>query len=89
MLRHDFQPGKLVAGLFLSLTALVYAGDAGGAWDVSWFVAVPMVTGGLCLAGATAVLTRAIRGRRPSPARGAEEARCGRAPGAGPSHWTK
>lgn len=75
MLRHEFQPGKLVAGLFLSLTAVVYAGDAGGAWGVPWFVAIPMVVGGLCLAGATAVLAHAVRHRRTSPPREAEEVR--------------
>ena len=66
MLRHDIQPGKLVAGFFLTLTAVVYAGDAGGAWEAPWFVAIPLVIGGLCLAGATAFLTHAIR-RRSSP----------------------
>ncbi|GAA2241524.1 hypothetical protein GCM10010145_04410 [Streptomyces ruber] len=64
MLRHDVQPGKLVAGLFLCLTAVAYVGDAGGAWEIPWFVAVPMVTAGLCLAGATAFLAHAIRRRR-------------------------
>ncbi|MFF4713836.1 hypothetical protein ACFY2V_20915 [Streptomyces eurythermus] len=63
MLRHEFQPGKLVAGLFLTATAVAYAGDAGGLWDTPWFLVVPLVVGGLCLAGATAVLARAIRGR--------------------------
>jgi hypothetical protein len=61
--RHEFQPGKLVAGLFLTATGAVYAGDAGGLWDTPWFVVVPLVVGGLCLAGATAALTRGIRGR--------------------------
>lgn len=67
MLRHDVQPGKLVAGFFLTVTAVVYAGDAGGAWEAPWFVAIPLVIGGLCLAGATAFLTHAIRRRRSSP----------------------
>jgi hypothetical protein len=63
VLRHEFQPGKLVAGLSLIATGAVYAGDAGGAWQTPWFVVVPLVIGGLCLAGATAALTRGIRGR--------------------------
>ncbi|MEU0251371.1 hypothetical protein ABZ299_02280 [Streptomyces sp. NPDC006184] len=63
MLRHEFQPGKLVAGLFLTATGAVYAGDAGGLWDTPWFAVVPLVVGGLCLAGITAVLTRGIRRR--------------------------
>ncbi|MCE0447481.1 hypothetical protein LT493_34780 [Streptomyces tricolor] len=53
----------MVAGLFLTATGVVYAGEAGGLWDVPWFVVVPLVVGGLCLAGATATLTRGIRGR--------------------------
>jgi hypothetical protein len=69
VLRHDVEPGKLVAGFFLTLTALVYAGDAGGAWEAPWFVAIPLVTGGLCLASVTAFLTHAIR-RRSSPRAG-------------------
>ncbi|MCG8966550.1 hypothetical protein AB0L50_03320 [Streptomyces flaveolus] len=63
MLRHDFQPGRLVAGAFLTLAGVIYAGDAGGLWDTPWFVIIPVVTGGLCLAGAVGVLTRAVRRR--------------------------
>ncbi|MFF8862782.1 hypothetical protein ACF08B_12135 [Streptomyces sp. NPDC015139] len=63
MLRHEFQPGKLVAGLFLIATGVVYAGDAGGLWETPWFAIVPLVVGGLCLAGAIAVVTRGIRRR--------------------------
>jgi hypothetical protein len=64
VLRHEFQPGKLVAGFFLILAGVVYAGDAGGTWETPWFVVIPVVTGGLCLAGVVGVLTRAIRRRR-------------------------
>ncbi|WP_309058796.1 hypothetical protein [Streptomyces sp.] len=68
MLRHEFQPGRLVAGAFLTFAAVLYAGDAGGAWETPWFVMVPVVTGGLCLAGAVALLTGRIRRRRaPGP----------------------
>lgn len=63
MLRHEFQPGRLVAGTFLTVTGIVYAGDAGGAWETPWFVVIPLVIGGLCLAGAVGVLTRGIRKR--------------------------
>ncbi|MER7566336.1 hypothetical protein ABTZ93_25705 [Streptomyces sp. NPDC097941] len=61
MLRHEFQPGKLVAGLFLTVAGITYAGDAGGAWDTPWFAVIPMVVGGLCLAGVVGLLTRAVR----------------------------
>ncbi|MEY9993650.1 hypothetical protein ABIE67_005682 [Streptomyces sp. V4I8] len=70
MLHHEFQPGRLVAGTFLTLAGIIYAGDAGGAWETPWFVVIPIVVGGLCLAGAVGVLTRGIRRRRaaePSP----------------------
>ncbi|WP_030782345.1 hypothetical protein [Streptomyces sp. NRRL S-920] len=61
MLRHELHPGKLVAGLSLLTVAVVYAGDAGGAWEAPWFVALPLVMAGLLLAGVTA----AIHGIRP------------------------
>ncbi|MEU5596485.1 hypothetical protein [Streptomyces sp. NPDC020298] len=64
MLRHEFQPGKLVAGFFLTVAGAMYAGDAGDAWDTPWFAGIPLVVGGLCLAGAVGTLTRAIRRRR-------------------------
>ncbi|MFG2419158.1 hypothetical protein ACGFWD_08905 [Streptomyces sp. NPDC048448] len=71
MARHEFQPGKLVAGLFLTTAGVVYAGDAGGWWDTPWFVIIPLLTGGLCLAGAVAVLTHGVRRRRAGSRRAA------------------
>ncbi|WP_328550130.1 hypothetical protein [Streptomyces sp. NBC_00366] len=64
MLRHEFQPGKLVAGFFLALAGVIFAGDAGGLWETPWFAVIPVVTGGLCLAGAVGVVSRAVRRRR-------------------------
>ncbi|MGV9879371.1 hypothetical protein [Streptomyces sp. NPDC003006] len=61
MLRHELQPGKLVAGLSLLTVAVVYVGDAGGAWDAPWFVALPLMMAGLLLAGVAA----AFHGIRP------------------------
>lgn len=69
MLRHEFRPGKLVAGLFLTAAGAVYAGDAAGLWDTRWFVIIPLVVGGLCLAG---VSTAAARGIRRHTARGGQ-----------------
>lgn len=63
MLRHEFHPGKLVLGLFLLMTALAYAGDAGGLWDTPWFVAFPLMLAGLLLGGAAAAVSYGIRGR--------------------------
>ncbi|MFE2097519.1 MULTISPECIES: hypothetical protein [unclassified Streptomyces] len=64
MLRHEFQPGKLVAGLSLTAAGAVYAGDAADLWNTPPFMAVPLVAGGLVLAGVTAAVTRGIRRRR-------------------------
>ncbi|ANJ09080.1 hypothetical protein GCM10010220_37430 [Streptomyces parvulus] len=64
MLRHRFQPGRLVAGVFLIVAGVVYAGDAGGLWETPWFVLIPLVVGGLCTAGAVGVAARAADRRR-------------------------
>ncbi|WP_394433520.1 hypothetical protein [Streptomyces sp. SGAir0957] len=60
-MRHDFHPGRLLAGLTLLATALVYFGDAGGAWDAPWFVGIPILCGGLGVAGAVGTATHAMR----------------------------
>lgn len=67
MLRHDFQPGRLVAGVALLGAALVFGGDAARLWSIPWFAMVPMVVGGLCLAGAMGTVTHALRHRRGRP----------------------
>jgi drug/metabolite transporter (DMT)-like permease len=74
VLRHEFQPGRLVAGCFLALAGVVYAGDAGGLWETPWFAVIPLVTVGLCLAAVVGMLSGAVRrrravGERPDPAR--------------------
>ncbi|GAA2435383.1 hypothetical protein [Streptomyces glaucus] len=71
MLRHEFQPGRLVAGAFLTLAGVIYAGDAGGAWETPWFVVIPVVTGGLCLAAVTGLLARGVHRRRRTAGRAA------------------
>ncbi|MEV0300060.1 hypothetical protein AB0I13_02965 [Streptomyces prasinus] len=70
MLRHEFQPGRLVTGLFLTLAAVLYAGDADGAWETPWFVVIPVVVGGLCLAGSVSAVTGLIRRHKRSDAQG-------------------
>ncbi|WP_128379137.1 hypothetical protein [Streptomyces cavernae] len=64
MLRHEFQPGRLIAGVFLTIAGIAYVGDAGGAWETQWFAVIPLVTAGLFLAGAVGTVAHAIRGRR-------------------------
>jgi hypothetical protein len=66
VLRHEFRPGKLIAGLFLTTAGVVYLGDAGDAWETPWFAVIPLVIGGLCLAGVVGLLNHTIRGRRAS-----------------------
>ncbi|MEU9150797.1 hypothetical protein AB0D59_09655 [Streptomyces sp. NPDC048417] len=67
MLRHEFQPGRLIVGVFLTAAGIAYAGDAGGLWTTEWFAVIPVMVVGLFLAGVAAALTRAIRRRRRAP----------------------
>ncbi|WTL25086.1 hypothetical protein OG875_11045 [Streptomyces sp. NBC_01498] len=64
MLRHEFRPGKLVAGLVVTGAATVFAGDAGGWWDTPWFVMIPIICGGLSLASAVSMADYRMRRRR-------------------------
>lgn len=64
MPRHEFQPGRLVTGLVLTLTGVLYVGDAGNLWHTPWFAVIPLVGVGLWLAGAAAVTARTVRRRR-------------------------
>ncbi|MGY0492291.1 hypothetical protein [Streptomyces sp. WG-D5] len=59
-MRGEFRPGRLVAGLVLVAVAVVYLGDAGGAWEAPWFVGIPLVCGGLCLAAAAGTIHRLV-----------------------------
>jgi hypothetical protein len=63
VLRHEFKPGKLVAGLAVTGAATVFAGDAGGWWDTPWYVMVPIICGGLFLASAVSMADYSIRRR--------------------------
>ncbi|MGW1027135.1 hypothetical protein ACWD4J_26155 [Streptomyces sp. NPDC002577] len=68
MLRHEFQPGKLVAGAFLLAAGVTYLGDARGAWETPWYSIIPIVAGGLLLAAVTTGVTYAVRrSRRNTP----------------------
>ncbi|MEU2772332.1 hypothetical protein ABZ646_05230 [Streptomyces sp. NPDC007162] len=69
MLRHEFQPGRLIVGVFLTAAGIAYAGDAGGLWETEWFAVIPVMVSGLFLAAVTASVTRAVRRRRRPDAR--------------------
>jgi hypothetical protein len=62
--RHEFQPGRCISGLVLITVGVLYAADAAGVWDVPWFVAIPLVGGGLLLAALAGLTARLIRGGR-------------------------
>ncbi|WP_328620518.1 hypothetical protein [Streptomyces sp. NBC_00354] len=61
MRRHEFQPGRLLAGLVLVAAGVLYLLDATGEADLPWFLAIPMTVGGLCLAALVGVVTYAVR----------------------------
>nr|WP_246574757.1 hypothetical protein [Streptomyces genisteinicus] len=53
-----------MAGLSVLTCAGLYAGDSAGAWHVPWFVALPVVFGGLGLAACAGSLHYGVRRRR-------------------------
>ncbi|MFI1966731.1 hypothetical protein ACH429_21895 [Streptomyces pathocidini] len=66
MRRHEFQPGRLIAGLTLLGTGVVYALDATNAWPIPSWAPLPALAGGLLLAAITGTLAVARhRARRP------------------------
>ncbi|MFD7550281.1 hypothetical protein ACFV0R_23070 [Streptomyces sp. NPDC059578] len=63
-MRHEFQPGRLIAGLVLMLAGALFLADATGEADLPWYALPPIVGGGLALAAATGVATMLLRRRR-------------------------
>ncbi|MFD6939394.1 hypothetical protein ACFWAP_24990 [Streptomyces goshikiensis] len=61
MRRHEFQPGRLIAGLVLLAVGVLYLLDATGRADLSWYAVVPMAAGGLTLAMLVGMTTYAVR----------------------------
>lgn len=61
MRRHEFQPGRLLAGLVLTAAGVLYLLDAAGETDLPWFLVVPMAFGGLALAALVGLVTYAVR----------------------------
>ncbi|NBM19400.1 hypothetical protein [Streptomyces sp. GC420] len=66
MLRHEFQPGKLVAGLVLLAGGIMYAGDSGDAWETPAWALIAVLVPGLLLAGLAATIGYSVRRRRRS-----------------------
>ncbi|MFD9570956.1 hypothetical protein ACFWBI_14005 [Streptomyces sp. NPDC059982] len=75
MRRHEFQPGRLLAGLVLTAVGVLYLLDAAGETDLPWFLVVPMAAGGLVLASVVGVVTYAVRRDRRSGATGSADRR--------------
>ncbi|MBQ0828620.1 hypothetical protein [Streptomyces tagetis] len=75
MLRHEFQPGRLVAGACLLTAGVLFAGDAAGVWRVPRLALVPLVVGGLFLAGAVGMVAGSVRRRRRAARRDAPPTR--------------
>lgn len=61
MRRHEFQPGRLLAGLVLIAAGVLYLLDATGRADLPWFLVIPMAAGGLALAAFVGMVTYAVR----------------------------
>ncbi|MFE2269432.1 hypothetical protein ACFXB4_09355 [Streptomyces lavendulae] len=61
MRRHEFQPGRLLAGMVLATVGGLYLLDAAGETDLPWFLVVPMAAGGLVLAALVGTVTFAVR----------------------------
>ncbi|MGW2561016.1 hypothetical protein ACWCXB_17565 [Streptomyces sp. NPDC001514] len=72
MLLHEFRPARLIAGAAATAAAALFLGDATGAWQTPWFVALVIVFDGLFLAGAVAFVHYRIRRRRSARAASTE-----------------
>ncbi|MFJ6488238.1 MULTISPECIES: hypothetical protein [Streptomyces] len=64
MPRHEFRPGRAVAGLTMLGLAGGYAADAAGAWDAPWAFFLPLFLGGLWLAATVTWVAYRVRRRR-------------------------
>ncbi|WNI22943.1 hypothetical protein [Streptomyces sp. ITFR-16] len=64
MPRHEFRPGRAVAGLVMLTLAAGYAADAAGLWEAPWVFFVPVFVGGLWLAATATWTAYRIRRRR-------------------------
>nr|WP_073744364.1 hypothetical protein [Streptomyces sp. CB02058] len=72
MPRHEFRPGRAVAGLVMLALAGGYAADAAGAWNAPWTFFAPLVLGGLGLAATVTWASYRLRRRRAASKASAE-----------------
>ncbi|WP_411081927.1 hypothetical protein [Streptomyces sp. cmx-18-6] len=72
MLRHEFRPGRAVAGLTMLALAAGYAADAAGKWEAPWTFFLPLFFGGLWLSAAATWLGYLVRRRRAAKKASAE-----------------
>ncbi|MER5494142.1 hypothetical protein ACWD6I_14710 [Streptomyces sp. NPDC002454] len=61
MSRHEFQPGRLIAGLVLLTAGVLYLVDAADDGDLPWWTLAPLVVAGLGLAALVGVVTMLVR----------------------------
>lgn len=66
--RHEFRPGRMIAGLVLLGIAAVYLGDAHDLWVTPPGAAVPALLAGLVVAGVATRISYGVRRRRASRA---------------------
>ncbi|MCX5142339.1 MULTISPECIES: hypothetical protein [unclassified Streptomyces] len=64
MLRHEFRPGRAVAGVVMLALAAGYAAEAADAWDPPWAFFIPLLVGGLWLSAVVTWIAYRIRRRR-------------------------
>ncbi|MDJ1135962.1 hypothetical protein [Streptomyces iconiensis] len=61
MIRHSFEPSRLLLGLIMLGAAVAYLMDASGTWEVPFWALLVIVPAALVLAGLTALMTLVTR----------------------------
>ncbi|WP_371617484.1 hypothetical protein [Streptomyces sp. NBC_00454] len=61
MRTHEFQPGRLIAGLVLMAAGALYLLGAAGQADPPWFFVLLMTLGGFSFAAVVGLVTYAVR----------------------------
>ena len=61
MIRHRFEPARLLLGLVLLFAAAAYLMDASGEWEVPFWVLIVLMPLAFLMAGFTALMTYIAR----------------------------